>query len=170
MPNYGLIDRINIVVGVLLLATGIVSVVTISRWILRVNGNAQRWSNEVTVTPRWNIIWFFVPFASFYQPFEGIRQTWQASLYPEDPASVGVPLFMRLWWGFFIAMGVIGNASFRLSLRAETPADLIAVCWIDIAALLVDVPTTVLLIMLIRRLTAIQRDAILTGKFAVVDE
>ena len=68
--------------------------------------------------------------------------------------------------GIWIAMNIIGNISLRLGLNAETADQLILVRWIDIVALLVDVPAALLLIVLVRRLTAIQQQAAASGRFA----
>lgn len=170
VPDYDLIDRVDLILSGVNIAIQMLSAVFVSRWIIRVNGNSQRWSDGVTITPGWNVIWFFVPVYSLFKPFEGIRQTWQASLCPDDLDSVRVPTLMRLWWASYLAMNLMGYVSLRMMVRAETTADFITACWINVALFLFDFGATILLIMLIRRLTAIQRDAILTRKFAVVDE
>ena len=161
-PDYDLLDRVDGVISMVVLVTFILSAVMVSRWIMRVNDNAQKWSNGVTITPGWNVAWFFVPLASLYKPFQGIRETWQASIDPAYPESVDVPIIMRLWWAFYLAMSAAGNVSFRLSLGADTAEQFIFARWFEIASLLIDLPTTILLIMLIRQLTAIQQSVILT--------
>lgn len=71
---------------------------TILRWVYRVNRNARCWSDAVTISPAWNVLSFFVPIVSLFQPYQGIRQSWSATVAPDDPAAVAAPQWMELWW------------------------------------------------------------------------
>lgn len=136
----------------------LVSITLVGRWIMRVNANAHTVSDTVSMSPGWNVGYFFVPIMNFWKPFQGVRESWQASVAPHDPASVAAPAMMRWWWGLWLATNILGNASFRISMRGGTDG-LIAGSWIDVATVVIDVPLVWCLVQVIRQLTAIQAGA-----------
>jgi len=150
-------DAVAGITSVVMLVTMLTSVVFVSRWIMRVNANAHSLSDSMTITPGWNVGWFFVPVATLWKPFQGLRETWQASVSPHDPASVAVPAVLRWWWGLWLATSIIGNISFRLSLNANDVGTLIAAHWLDVASFFIDIPLSVALIMMIRRFNELQK-------------
>ena len=115
-----MVDTFSMVIGVFYMLAFIGSAVFVGMWIYRANANAQTISSHVTVTPGWNIGFFFVPVASLFKPFEGLRQTWQASVSPDEPDAVPVPALMRWWWGLWLIAGILGQASFRLSMSGNS--------------------------------------------------
>jgi hypothetical protein len=149
-------DTMAVISGGALMLGYIVTVVVVARWILRVNANAHAISDAMTVTPGWNVGWFFIPIANLWKPFEGLRQTWQASANPADPGSVSVPDIMRWWWGFWLATNILGNISFRISLNANTPEPIITGAWIDVISFVLDIGLTWTFAAVIRDLTALQ--------------
>jgi Domain of unknown function (DUF4328) len=153
-----LADRISLITSVPALVTTLITAVLVSRWIMRVNANAQLVSDHVTITPAWNIGWFFVPIATLWKPFEGVRQSWQASVDPADPGNVPVPNLMRWWWGLWLASSIIGNISFRLSLDGNRDT-LVMASWLNAAVILVDIPLAWALIQMMQRFSEVQREA-----------
>jgi hypothetical protein len=151
-----LADSVSGVTGIAYTVAMVASVVCVGRWIMRVNGNAHMLSERMTMSPGWNVGWFFVPLANLWKPFDGIRQTWQASSNPADPHSVPVPAFLRWWWGLWIVTNVLGNISARLTFDSSSVDNVIASSWLDVASFVLDVPLTITLLMLIRRLNALQ--------------
>jgi hypothetical protein len=104
-----------VVIGAaVLIVEAIATVVVVSIWIHRVNANAHSFADGLSITPGWNIGWFFVPIASFWKPFQGIKETWQASRDPEQWPYVPVPDALRVWWGCWIAGNALTNISMRL--------------------------------------------------------
>ena len=137
---------------VVFLATAI----TVLRWIMLTNRNAQTWSDQVTISPGWAAGWFFVPFANLIKPFEGVAATWRATVAPDDIDSVGVPTILRWWWGLWVASSIWGNVAFRLSLDAETTRQLVRAHAATIAGLAIDVPLTIVLVRIVARLSTMQ--------------
>ena len=159
----------DMVVGLIALVFVLVNIATIimsARWIYRVNKNAHSLSDAMTITPGWNIGWFFIPVASLFKPFEGIRQTWQVSHDPDDPVSVPVPSWMRWWWGLWIIASILGNISFRLSMSTNSVDAQIAAHAIDAISLLFDAPLAFLFARLIRTLSQAQSAALNRQVFA----
>ncbi len=126
------------------------------RWLYVVNRNAHAWNDSLAMSPGGNVGWFFVPIVHFWKPLQGVRQTWSATVDPARPDTVPVPGWIRLWWWLWVATIIVGNLSFRLSLKADTPDTLIAVDAIFFATLAIDVPLVVLLRRLIVELSGMQ--------------
>jgi hypothetical protein len=68
------------------------------KWIYRMSLNAHSLAPDLKVSPAWGVGWFFVPFASLWKPFQGVRKSWQASA-AAGPGwqSQPVPELLR-WW------------------------------------------------------------------------
>ncbi|MEG3177334.1 DUF4328 domain-containing protein [Sphingomonas sp. RB3P16] len=164
-PALEAVDRTATGVGIAYTLAFIASAVFVSRWIYRASANAHTLSDAMTISPGWSVGFLFVPVASLFKPFQALRETWQVSLSPENPDSVPVPAVMRWWWGLWVLASILGNISFRFSLNAKTISDLTLSAWFDIALLVIDVPMAVLLIVVMRRLTANQRAIVDTRIF-----
>ena len=132
----------------------------ILRWIHRVNRNAHAITDWMQMSPGWNVGFFFIPIATLWKPFEGVRQAWQASFSPDDPDAEPVPDLLRWWWGLWLATSILGNISFRLSLNADTVSDQLTLDVLNMVSLLIDVPLAFFLAKMIRDLSAAQSAAL----------
>jgi hypothetical protein len=129
------------------------------RWIHRLNANGHLLSDEVRISPRWNVGWFFVPLANLFKPFEGLAQTWRASQVWKTDAASDVPTVMRWWWGFWLVYTIVSNVAFRLEIRAETVGDQLTVECMNLFTSIVAVPLSLTFVSVIRRLTEAQASA-----------
>ena len=155
-PEMAVSDMVTGLTGLLALVAFWVSGILILVWIHRSNRNAQGFADGLNVSPGWNVGWFFVPFANLIKPFQGVRETWQASQGEPSWQDVPVPAFMRWWWACWLINNFVDNAAFRLSLRTETVAQQTNVAILNIAAAFISVPLALLLIRLVRELTGAQ--------------
>ncbi|WP_322964484.1 DUF4328 domain-containing protein [Sphingomonas fuzhouensis] len=64
----------------LLVLLSILSHIGFFGWVYVINRNAQQWSDAMTIGPGWNVGWFFVPVASLWKPFDGIRESRNVSI------------------------------------------------------------------------------------------
>lgn len=142
----------------------IASMIFVARWIYRTNANAHSFSNAVSITPGWSIGWFFVPFANLTKPYQGVKETWQASHEVAGRFDeVETPL-LPWWWGLWLATNVASTMSFRL---ADTSGESMSVLLgFDILVAIADVILCALLIQLITRLCRTQVVASHGGIFA----
>ena len=132
--------------------------VAVLRWVYVTNRNAHAVNPAMTITPGWAVGWFFIPVASLFKPFDGLRQTWQTAADPGSPDSVPVPALLRIWWGCWITSSILSNIDFRLTMKAETVEQVITAAWVTVAAVPVDIATTIALATIMRRLSQMQRD------------
>lgn len=151
------VDSFTVATGIFFGLASIASAIFVGRWIYRASENAHALSDEMTISPGWAVGWYFVPFATLFKPYQAMREIWQASLAPHNPGSVQSPPIMQIWWMLWIATSILGNISFRVSLGAKTINDFLLGSWIDIISFAVDVPLALLLITLMRQVSANQR-------------
>jgi hypothetical protein len=81
----------------------------------------------------------------------------QVSADPHTPAQIAVPPLMRWWWAVWLIMGLVGQISFRLSMQAETLDQLRMVSLLNLVTTPVDLLGTGLFMIVIWRITRLQR-------------
>lgn len=149
-------DLAAAVTGGIYLVAFLVCTIVVGRWIYRVNKNAWQISDGMTVSPGWAVGSYFIPILNLFRPFRGMRETWQASHAPGDPGSATVPGIMRLWWAGWLITSALGQASFRLGMRAETLDDFLTVAQIDAVGTVTDLIAGAAMLWIVRRLTDVQ--------------
>ncbi|MGU3391605.1 DUF4328 domain-containing protein [Sphingomonas sp. M1A8_2b] len=128
------------------------------RWVYLTNRNAHALYPAMTVTPGWAVAWFFIPIAGLWKPFDGVRQTWQASADPKAPDTVPIPALLRWWWGLWVVTSIMGNIEYSLSSRANTVEGMIGANLFTLATLPVDIGLAIALTTMMRRPSQMQRD------------
>ena len=133
----------------------IVCTILVGRWIYRTNANAHSFSEDMSITPGWAIGWFFVPLANLVKPYEGVKETWDISHeLAGRREEIGSPL-LGWWWGLWIATNIGSAISARFGGFGDEPIPALLV--FDIVVALVNVLLCLVLVQLIRRLTATQQ-------------
>lgn len=71
-------------------------------------------ARTITTSPGWAVGWSFIPFANIGMIFNVMRQIWVGS---HDPVAgkYNPPFTIVLWWGCWIASGVVGRISDTLA-------------------------------------------------------
>jgi hypothetical protein len=152
-------DALTGITGLMQFSAFVVSAIFVSRWVLRINANAHELTDMMTMTPRWNVGWFFIPVATLWKPFEGIRQSYQASIDGEFPDAVEVPAIFRWWWGLWLITNWIGGVAFRLEMTGKSLGSLQMASWLNLISFAVDLPLTYCLIRVINEVNRAQRQA-----------
>jgi len=134
------------------------------KWIYRMslNAHALAVAPDMKISPAWGVGWFFVPFASLWKPFQGVRESWQVSAASGGPDwhLLPVPGLLRWWWGLWLASNIVGNVSLRLQMNATTAGELMLSGSLSLLQDIANVPLDVLFIFVVRRLTALQVGAL----------
>lgn len=136
------------------------------KWIHRVNANAQTLAEGMSVTPGWNVGFFFIPIANLFKPYQGVRDSWKVSHKPRDWNDAAVPGLLPAWWALWVVTTILGNISFRISMRDNSLSGTMAGLGLDLAGGLLGIPLGLLLIRIVRRLTKAQIEAAHAAAFA----
>ena len=99
-------------------------------WCYRTS-RALKTQRRLKITPAWAVLWWFIPLANLYKPYEVMVELWRASdpdgddhwaLYPRSPI---LPLWWLCWIGGNVASSIAGRIAFGMAWRqtGETGAD-----------------------------------------------
>lgn len=127
-------------------------------WIHRANANVRALgATGLKFTPGWAVGWYFVPVAFFWKPFQAMREIWRASVSPADwsrqPGSSIIGWWWALWIVVFFALEGVTAAAEGFDL-VSNPEVLKA--RVDIASGLIDIPLTLILIVIVGRVHRMQ--------------
>ena len=135
----------------------VVVIVLFCIWIYRANYNArQLGAADMQFTPGWAVGWYFIPIANLWKPYQAMREIWQASASPAHWQQQPRGSVLPLWWTFFLLSNFLGNASFRLSLRARTVPDLILAGTVGAANDAIDIVSTAIALVLVTQIFRMQ--------------
>lgn len=145
------------VVAILYILTFIIAGWTILRWIYRANQNARLLGAEgMTFTPGWSVGWYFVPVAYLWKPYQAMKEIWRASHRPGDWQTVPAGALVSWWWLFWIVSNILGQAIFRMSLRADDLDELIFANRLHLTSDVFDIGLNVVTLMLVNRIYGAQ--------------
>lgn len=153
LPSDLIVGLTSLVQLVSLVITGVV----VLKWIYRADANIQRRSPDVSVTPLWAVLFYFVPILSLWKPFRAMREIWQASHDPVNWRTVPVPGLLRWWWGLYLSSNFLQQASLRATIRGDIEGARIS-AYIDVVELAIYLPLTLVLVAIVRRVNAAQAD------------
>lgn len=107
-------------------------------------------------TPGWTIGWFFVPLANLINPVQAVQELWRVSKRGEAlwTAHSASPI-VGLWWGLWLARNVLGQIS-RAMAKGEGIGSIQTGTMIDIVNLLVSIVLSVVAILMLKQIAAIQ--------------
>lgn len=134
------------------------------RWILRAARNARALGAQgMEVSAGWAVGWYFIPFANLIKPFQAMDEIWRASASATQWRQLATPALLRFWWGCWLAVAFIGNASMRLSLRAKELDELLLANAVGIVFETVDIALCLAFAAVVTRITVMQGRQWLAG-------
>lgn len=142
--------------GLAQVAAYVVAGFLVLKWIYRTNRNAHSVASGLTTPPNWAVIWFFVPIAFLWKPFQAFRETWQASVGARDWRVVKPPKILGWWWAMFLLSNFLGQIVFRITISAQTLDGMAVASGFDVAAGLLAIPLDLVFIRIVRDLTRMQ--------------
>jgi Domain of unknown function (DUF4328) len=147
-------------IGIVQIASFILSVIVIGRWTYKANEGARALgASGMTFTPGWSVGWYFVPFANLFKPYQAMREIWCASARPADWQSVTPPAKLGWWWSFWVGSNVLGNVSLRLSQGINGADDALMANAVAMLTDAVEFPLCLLLISIVREVAVNQSAA-----------
>lgn len=116
----------------------ILTMIVFARWIYVAGRNlVEAGMDELDFTPAARIWWFFVPVASLFKPFQGMRELWNASrnVWPHDTNES----LVSVWWGLWLLANFIGYFVAVLSQEGQGLLGLWLSCAAEIAVAVVAI-------------------------------
>lgn len=88
-------------------------------------------------TPGWVVGHWFIPLIAYYYPLRSMNEIYHGSDpdLPSDATRFGdssTTFYHGSWWGFWVVLSIVGNITFRLSMRSESPKVLEIVEYVDL--------------------------------------
>ena len=147
------VDAVSVGASVVLFGL-LLTAILVGVWTYRAMSVAHRLTPSLTITPGWAVGWYFIPFASFWKPFEAMREIWGGSFARHDwQSEVHTPL-LGWWWAAWLGRSVFGVLTALLGVTMLIPG---AVSSIAAAVLLAEI---------IRQVNARQASAVDVSIFA----
>lgn len=107
------------------IAIFIVTSVFLFMWIHQINYNAHcLGATNMTFTPGWSIIWFFIPVANFIKPIKIMNELWKTSKNPKEWQNLPDNSVVNYWWTLCIWSYLIAIFSNRFYKEDVMPAKL----------------------------------------------
>ena len=147
------------VFSIVILATTILFFV----WTYRVNQNAHHLgSNDLTFTPKWAVLWYFIPIAFLWKPYQALKETFRAS-FPDLSMPTDLikrPLILPIWWTFEVILRVSGNpvAYFEALISTPTASEMLELTYQDIFSNVIILPWAITCILVIDKLDVWQNE------------
>ena len=117
----------------------------------------------------WTIGGFFVPFLNLVRPMQVMREVWHGSnpaTFDPDPSggpsfgpNEATPALVGWWWGLFLVSGLVDNVAIRAGFGADGVVErLRRLAYLMAFSDALDVVAVVIVIFLVRRITAWQAE------------
>jgi hypothetical protein len=146
-------------VGIIQFGIFIISGILILKWIYRANYNArQLGAKDMVFTPGWSIGWYFIPIANLWKPYQAMKEIWKASSNPQSWSPQSVSSLLPWWWFFWIVSNMFGNASFRLTMRADEINELMAANVVTQLSDVTGIPLSLVVIAIISKVHEMQME------------
>ncbi len=150
-------DMRQAVIAFSYLGVFIVSGVLILRWIYQANQNARQFGAiDMVFSPGWSIGFYFIPIVSLWKPYQAMKEIWQASQNPTNWPVEKVSSILGIWWFFWIANSMVGQAAFRMSRRAEEISEIMNVNLVSQASEVISIPLALVTWLMIKKVSNAQ--------------
>jgi len=154
-------DRRQLIVFAPYLVVSILGFIFVGRWIYFSSKNLRAFGAiGLSIRPGWAVGWYFVPIANLWKPYQAMKEIWQASSDPLDWTRQRAPELMPVWWLLWIISTGADRVAYGLARTAETIADFRLAAYISIASGALYAAACAVLLILMIRISHLQRDAI----------
>ena len=151
-------DKRQQIIAFSYLAVFIISGILILKWIYQSNQNARYLgAKDMAFTPAWSIGFYFIPIVSLWKPYQAMKEIWQASQNPNNWQLEKVSSILGVWWFFWIANSMVGQAVFRVSRRAQEISEIMNVNLISQVSEILSIPLAVVTWLLINKISNTQK-------------
>ena len=144
-------DTRQLVFNVVFLISWILSLIIFIQWFRRAYWNLNALGNTTEYSEGWAAGAWFVPFINWVRPYEIMKELFVKGhqLLPESNASFNYSRYIIWWWVFWLLNSIGSQIEGQLTRYAESVTQFINLTWFALAANLLLIPTTLLLVKLI---------------------
>jgi heme/copper-type cytochrome/quinol oxidase subunit 2 len=149
-------------IGIIQSVVLILGIIVFLMWVYRASKNLHSLEKpRLKYSPGWAVGWFFVPFASLFQPYKAVAEVYKASNPEIDPNLLDVedlktPGIVKWWWAFFLISNFLGNIASRLVLHGDTVNDLLTSTYAYLVSDAFDIIGLFVTIMMVRQISQSQ--------------
>lgn len=121
---YNLLDSVFTILGLFYLIIVFTSFVLLSKWFYTsCKLNHLNGMKGLNTSPRWAWLWYAIPIAALFKPYQSLEETYQASTQRDDWKEISVPWVFPIWWLSWLFSNAASNYSFRLfsNLTEDSP-------------------------------------------------
>lgn len=138
------------IIGLLQLATFIVTGIIFLKWIYRANSNCHGFGAQgMKFSPGWSIGYYFIPILNCYRPYQAMKEIWRVSKDPSNWQKERGSALLGWWFGLWLISNFIGQLNFRMSMKANTVSSLKASTTVSIISGVIDIPLCIVAVSLI---------------------
>lgn len=113
-------DQNAVTVALVLLVTYIVAAIATLAWLRRLVSNVPALGGgPPAVGPTGAVLWWFVPFANLFKPYQAVADSWRR--LATSPAGLST-ITLGAWWLLFLGGNILANAYARLPLPETVEA------------------------------------------------
>ncbi len=138
--------------AVLFIFCGVVTL----RWIHRMCNNATVNAKAMQFTPGWAVGWYFIPIANIWKPFQAMKEIWGESARQAGPQGREPGGLLGAWWTLWLSYSLLTNVAFQIARRITSIADALTANSFAVAGDVAFVALSGVLIMVVKRVTAMQ--------------
>ncbi len=109
----------SVIVGDLMALFYLLGAILTLIWYYWSTRNLHAMNLKVGSSPLWAVLWFFIPFLSLWKPYGVTADLWAASTQPDTWRKTREPIFLRWWWGLFLAGSILSSIANVLLQRAS---------------------------------------------------
>ena len=154
-------DTREMLIGILYIVIFIVSAVTFIQWFRRAYFNLHLKVRGLSETEGWAAGAWFVPIISLYKPYHIMKELYEKTkqLFNTNKIKDNGKLdtsILGWWWALWIISNIVGQAVFRISLRAETVDELISSTIADMVMSVIGIPLAYLAIQVVKNYSEIE--------------
>lgn len=159
-------------IAILQLAAYVITAVFFLIWIYRAQRNLPALGiRRPQYSPAWAVGWFFVPILNLFRPYDVVKELWKetnpdvgvSDTFLKQYSSTTKPyssksMLIGLWWGFWIASGIVARVASRLSSESSGINEVIAGTWVSMASDALSIVGTLFAILIVKEIDARQEE------------
>ena len=148
-------DTRQATIGLIYTVVFIGSVVTFLRWFSAAYKGLHSRVQGLRFTEGWAVGAWFVPFLNLFRPYQIMKELYVETdkmlqdheEYQREPLNVSS---VGLWWGLWVVVGIVSQASMRIALRSEEADMLVMSSYLSILSGIISVPLALVAVKVIK--------------------